>query len=126
MKNNCEIIGMLNGRYKNLLDVNRRVYSTNGISPTITTCGGGNTEPKIMEFLALDEQNKTIRQDTIGTLTTDGSSPKHNNRVIECYGLQRNETKAFMKKPLKECSRTILANKSFGGGGGTDDKDGYP
>ena len=70
-----------------------------------------------MEFLALDEQNKTIRQDTIGTLTTDGSSPKHNNRVIECYGIQRNETKAFMKKPLKECSRTILANKSFGGGG---------
>ena len=108
---------MLNGRYENLLDVNRRVYSTNGVSPTITTCGGGNTEPKIMEFLALDEQNKTIRQDTIGTLTTDGSSPKHNNRVIECYGIQRNETKAFMKKPLKECSRTILANKSFGGGG---------
>lgn len=46
---------MLNGRYGNLLDVNRRVYSTSGISPTITTCGGGNTEPKIMEFLALDE-----------------------------------------------------------------------
>lgn len=126
MKNNCEIIGMLNGRYGNLLDVNRRVYSTNGVSPTITTCGGGNTEPKIMEFLALDEQNKTIRQDTIGTLTTDGSSPKHNNRMIECYGIQRNVTKAFMKKPLKECSRTILANKSFGGGGGTDDEDGYP
>ena len=126
MKNNCEIIGMLNGRYENLLDVNRRVYSTNGVSPTITTCGGGNTEPKIMEFLALDEQNKTIRQDTLGTLTTDGSSPKHNNRVIECYGLQRNETKAFMKKPLKECSRTILANKSFGGGGGTYDEDNYP
>lgn len=79
-----------------------------------------------MEFLALDEQNKTIRKDTIGALTTDGSSPKHNNRVIECYGLQRNETKAFIKKPLKECSRTILANKSFGGGGGIDDEDGYP
>ena len=31
-----------------------------------------------------DEQNKTIRQDgTSGTLTTDGSSPKHNSRVIE-------------------------------------------
>ena len=125
MKNNCEIIGMLNGRYENMLDVNRRVYSTSGISPTITTCVGGNTEPKIMEFLALDEQNKTIRQDTIGTLTTDGSSPKHNNCVIECYGIQRNETKAFMKKPLKECSRTILANTSFGGGG-ADDEDGYP
>ena len=69
---------MLNGRYGNLLDVNRRVYSTNGVSPTITTCGGGNREPKIMGFLALDEQNKAVRKDTIGTLTTDGSSPKHN------------------------------------------------
>lgn len=33
--------------------------------------------------LALDEQNGYIRTDgTVGTLTTDGSSPKHNNRVI--------------------------------------------
>lgn len=32
----------------------------------------------------LDEQNGYIRRDgTVGTLTTDGSSPKHNNRVIE-------------------------------------------
>ena len=74
---------MLNGRYENLLDINRRVYSTNGVSPTITTCGGGNTEPKIMEFLALDEQNKTIRQDTIGTLTTVFISPKLIIRVLE-------------------------------------------
>lgn len=33
--------------------------------------------------LAYDEQNNTLRTDgTVGTLTTDGSSPKHNNRVI--------------------------------------------
>ena len=46
---------------------------------------GGQREPKIMEEpIALDEQNKCVRTDgTIGTLTTDGSSPKHNNRVIE-------------------------------------------
>ena len=32
---------------------------------------------------AVDEQNKYVRKDGIvGTLTTDGSSPKHNNRVI--------------------------------------------
>lgn len=36
------------------------------------------------EPIALDEQNKCLRTDgTVGTLTTDGSSPKHNNRVIE-------------------------------------------
>lgn len=35
-------------------------------------------------YIALDEQNGCIRKDgTIGALTTDGSSPKHNNRIIE-------------------------------------------
>lgn len=32
--------------------------------------------------LALDEQNVNVRKETFGTLTTDGSSPKHNNRVM--------------------------------------------
>ena len=37
-----------------------------------------------LEPLAYDEQNQYIRKDgTVGTLTTDGSSPKHNNRVLE-------------------------------------------
>lgn len=31
---------------------------------------------------AIDEQNMCIRKDTFGTITTDGSSPKHNNRVL--------------------------------------------
>lgn len=36
------------------------------------------------EYMALDEQNGYIRKDGIvGTITTDGSSPKHNNRIIE-------------------------------------------
>ena len=38
----------------------------------------------IIEPLAYDEQNKYVRKDgVVGTLTTDGSSPKHNNRVVE-------------------------------------------
>lgn len=42
------------------------------------------TDNTIAEPVALDEQNNCIRQDgTCGTLTTDGSSPKHNNRVLE-------------------------------------------
>lgn len=32
--------------------------------------------------LAVDEQNMNVRNETFGTLTTDGSSPKHNNRVM--------------------------------------------
>ncbi len=61
-----------------------RVYSENGLSPTIRTMQGGGLEPKIAEPIAYDEQNQYFRQDgCVGTLTTDGSSPKHNNRVVE-------------------------------------------
>lgn len=122
---NCVQVGTLSGgKWDKMHDVSRRVYSEEGISPTIHTCGGGNTEPKVIggigekksnggtqwyqqdriydnnvaisvttvcnpyyrvdEPLAYDEQNGYIRKDgTVGTLTTDGSSPKHNNRVVE-------------------------------------------
>ena len=58
-----------------------RCYLPNGLSPTITSASA---DEKIVEPLAYDEQNGYIRKDGIvGTLTTDGSSPKHNNRVVE-------------------------------------------
>ena len=34
-------------------------------------------------IFAIDEQNMLVRSETIGTLTTDGNSPKHNNRIAE-------------------------------------------
>ena len=38
----------------------------------------------LKEVYAYDEQNKYVRKDgCVGTLTTDGSSHKHNNRIIE-------------------------------------------
>lgn len=75
----CKQVGQITGQ--GYTEMTGRVYAECGLSPCIRTCGGENTEPKIM---ALDEQNKNIRQDgTVGTLTTDGSSPKHNNRVID-------------------------------------------
>jgi DNA (cytosine-5)-methyltransferase 1 len=52
-----------------------------GCSNTLTTVQKDNY---VAEPLAYDEQNGYIRKDgTVGTLTTDGSSPKHNNRVVE-------------------------------------------
>jgi DNA (cytosine-5)-methyltransferase 1 len=51
------------------------------VTNTLTTVRKDNY---LLEPIALDEQNKCLRTDgTVGTLTTDGSSPKHNNRVIE-------------------------------------------
>lgn len=52
-----------------------------GISNTLTSVQKDNY---VVEPMAYDEQNGYIRKDgCVGTLTTDGNSPKHNNRVIE-------------------------------------------
>lgn len=59
------------------------VMDTETVSPTLDATQY-KTPKQFVEPLALDEQNEYIRQDgCVGTLTTDGSSPKHNNRVIE-------------------------------------------
>lgn len=48
---NCLIqVGTLTGGiYDTSFDCIKRVYSTQGIAPTINTCGGGHREPKIVE-----------------------------------------------------------------------------
>lgn len=41
-------------------------------------------DERIEKPCAIDEQNRTVRKDKcVGTLTTDGSSPKKNNRILE-------------------------------------------
>ena len=39
--------GTMMGKYEKMMDVSRRVYDENGIAPTLHTCSGGNTEPKV-------------------------------------------------------------------------------
>ena len=59
---------------------------TDGVCTCLTSSmgTGGGYVPMVTEPLAYDEQNGYVRKDgCVGTLTTDGSSPKHNNRVIE-------------------------------------------
>ena len=49
-----------------------------------TNMTGINADNAVCESIyAVDEQNMNLRHRTFGTLTTDGSSPKHNNRVME-------------------------------------------
>lgn len=135
-----------------------RVYSVEGISPTLNTCSGGGHEVKIVEPMivasrgrnpqnpsdrtpgnhieqrlepnsegicntltsvqkdnlvlvpfALDEQNMRIRYETFGTLTTDGSSPKHNNRVIE----PAVKIKQATKEGYIECKLGGVADLSY-------------
>lgn len=82
----CEQVATLRGgKWEKTYEESRRVYGIEGISPTVHTQGGGNQEVKILEEpIAYDEQNRYLRQyGTVGTITTDGSSPKPNNRVVE-------------------------------------------
>lgn len=52
-------------------DIARRVYSPDGIAPTIHTCGGGNTEPKILVVGQLPGYEKNGRiYDTHGISPT--------------------------------------------------------
>ena len=56
------------------------------IAQTLTT----KPEQAVIEPMALDEQNGYIRKDgCVGTITTDGSSPKKNNRVIVWDGFNQ-------------------------------------
>ena len=79
----CKQVAQINSA--GYTEMTGRVYDKNGLSPSVRTFCGGNTEVKILEEpLAYDEQNGYLRKDGIvGTITTDGSSPKHNNRVVE-------------------------------------------
>jgi len=43
---------------------------------------------KMKKIIAIDEQNDCIREESFGCLSTDGSSPKHNNRVCEIENIQ--------------------------------------
>ena len=71
--------------------------------------------------IAVDEQNVLVRKDgTVGTLTTDGSSPKKNNRImdldfrirkltpLECWRLMGFDDEDFYKAQQSGVSNTQL------------------
>lgn len=66
-----------------------RVYSSEEVACALMAqpighTGGNSYLYEVNEPIALDEQNGYLRKDgTVGTIVTDGSSPKHNNRIVE-------------------------------------------
>lgn len=92
----CEMGGVADLSYPSSKTRRGRVQENGTICPTlmagqqdvcyiepnkINICG---EEIETNGPMALDEQNKYVRKDfCVGTLTTDGSSPKHNNRIIQ-------------------------------------------
>jgi site-specific DNA-cytosine methylase len=70
-----------------------------------------------VEPCAYDEQNGYLRNDgTVGSLTTDGSSPKHNNRIVEpidCRVRKLTDRECFRLQGVKdEDFERVRANQS--------------
>ena len=76
--------------------------NTNGTCNILTSVQKDNLV--LENVVAIDEQNLCIRTYTIGTLTTDGSSPKHNNRVM---------IKQATKQGYIECELGGVADLSY-------------
>lgn len=83
-----------------------------GCSNTLTSVQKDNY---VVESMAYDEQNGYIRKDgCVGTLTTDGSSPKHNNRVIEPVNLDKDgNARAICSNYSKQGVDNILGLKGY-------------
>lgn len=75
---------------------------SDGLSNTLSTVQKDNYICE-KNVCAIDEQNLNFRHETFGTLTTDGSSPKHNNRVMEYTNAQYR----IRKLTPKECWRLM-------------------
>lgn len=75
-----------------------------GLCNTLTSVQKDNyvvEPPPSSSYAALDEQNRYLRTDgTVDTIMTDGSSPKHNNRVVDAQARIR-------KLTPKECWRLM-------------------
>lgn len=101
----CNCIGTLQGgKWDKMRDINKRVYSPNACSPTITTCGGGHREPKIAEPIIYDDYNGRIKADqsVINTLTTNCGNDAERN------GVKIIETNYRIRKLTpKECWRLM-------------------
>lgn len=84
----------------------RLELNEDGICNVLTTVQKDNLVLET-DYIAYDEQNKCIRDDVFGTLTTDGSSPKHNNRVIESKKIK-----------IRQATKDGFVDCEIGGGGG--------
>ena len=102
-----------------------RIYSAEGISPTLNTCGGGQREPKIVTGLVSSKGEKFEKEiDIANTLLARGYKGFGNqamNAVIKipkntkADGCYTNQSPSFTSAPLEGLSRTLKANSHDAG-----------
>lgn len=122
--NHCIQTGSLSGsKWDKMHEISRRYYSTDGIAPTIHTCGGGNTELKIAEPIAyvreatkkgyteiydgdsvnLEQPNSKTRRGRVGKGCAQTLTTSCNQAIVE------SEVKNFRVRKLtpRECYRLM-------------------
>lgn len=97
---------------KGFNDMTGRVYDTNGLSPTIRTFSGGNTEIKVFDLY----NKKEINENYIGTLTTGTDHNGSGTFCIQTQDISVYDTKRKIEID-NDCVGTIMTNSHFGGAG---------
>ena len=92
-------------------DILKRVYSPNGKSPTVTTCGGGNTEPKVMVDERVNKTetitvNKFKKQLTIKEATKKGYTTIEDG---DCFDMTFPNSKTRRGRNMKDKSNCLTA-----------------
>lgn len=111
------------GKWDKINESCRRYYSEDGIAPTIHTCQGGNTEPKVLEVGKLNgknyNQNKVVLNpdgvcNTIQGQGHCGNEPKilENNNIIQLNNPSHSQQRVY---DIEGISPTISAGNSGGG-----------
>lgn len=114
----CGIVGRveaINGH-----DILKRVYGTDGTSPTLSTMGGGNTEPKIIASRGRGSMNEQHAEPRKDGLTNTITSVQKDNYVAEptCHrtAYERNFGSKGKLQALDEPCQTLQAGMGEGGG----------
>lgn len=123
--NRCIQEGSLQGdKWDKIYESARRYYSPEGISPTLHTCGGGNTETKIAEPVAyvkeatkkgyaeiyegdsvnLEQPNSKTRRGRVGKGCAQTLTTSCNQAIVEPNELSHSEWKQQMYKRFIEDS----------------------
>ena len=99
-----------------------RIYSVDGISPTLNTCGGGQREPKIVcdiNKLKLPDISYRLDANYFRGISPEEYIRKHRRQLIfeesttdnkKADGCYTNQSLAFTRKPLDGLSRTLKAD----------------
>lgn len=82
------VLGQMDNTLDGTFESANRVYDENGLAPTIPTCGGGGTQPKVLEVKQLGFMDNGTGQHQSNTVyDTDGICP--NITTIEGGGTQQ-------------------------------------